>query len=462
MKIPALSPLVTSIKWLFYLLAALIVGVLLINLFDQRLHPGVAAFADFSSESVPPEQNAYFALLGQAAAPDSDPHALGVELVNHMNHLVAQGKGNDPIAMEIPDRLYGPGKMQFRGATNTLCERDTHRCLPAYGQKAQQITQMLRDNQVLIARTYRLYRYPHYRETMKQTVAAPLPMYNTLGSDLILAKIGLQAARGEQLQALEALEQEVHFWRMVMRESRMLITKMVAVARLKRSFRLASEIMAAYPPKSAQTTVLMRILSPLGTEELNMARTFRSEFVFVKTMLEDISVTDMADAGAGKELTWKLTELFLFKRNATINLIYARDRDLAALGALPADEFLKRVVQIQADEAQRPHWLSWHFAYNPVGKVLGEVAIPDYARYIGRVHNLDGLLRLVKLQFLMQQGGVRDTQSADFLAKADTALANPYTRVPMEWDSALHALYFQGMLERGEGVLLGQRVEVRL
>ena len=135
MNIPAFSRLVTGIKWLFYLLAALISVVLLVNLLDQRLHPGIAAFADFSSEAVPPEQNAYFALMGQAAALGSDPHALGVELVNHMNRLVAEGKGNDPVAMEIHDSLYGPGKMQIRGATNTLCERNVHRCLPAYRQK---------------------------------------------------------------------------------------------------------------------------------------------------------------------------------------------------------------------------------------------------------------------------------------------------------------------------------------
>ena len=197
MKIPAPSKLVIGIKWLFYLLAALISAVLLINLFDQRLHPGIAAFADFSSESVPPEQNAYFALMGQAAAPDSDPYVLGMELVKQVNRLVDQGKGNDPVAMEIPDKLYGPGKIQLRGAINTLCERDAHRCLPAYRQKAQQIAQMLRDNQVLIARTYRLYRYPHYREAMKETAVASLPLYGTLVSDLILAKIGLQATRGD-------------------------------------------------------------------------------------------------------------------------------------------------------------------------------------------------------------------------------------------------------------------------
>ena len=461
MKILTPSQLVTGIKWLFYLLAALIVGVLLINLFDQHLHPDIPAFADFSSEGVPPEQNAYFALMGQAAALGSDPHALGMELVKQVNQLVDQGKGNDPVSMEIPDKLYGPGKIQLRGAITTLCERDAHRCLPAYRQKAQQIAQMLRDNQVLIARTYRLYHYPHYRETMQQTIAAPFPMYGTLGSDLILAKIGLQATRGEQLPALEALEQEVRFWRMVLRESRMLITKMVAVARLKRSFRLTSEIMATYPPNSAQTAILMRILAPLGAEELNMARTFRSEFVFTKTILEDISATDMADAG--KELTtWKLTGLFLFKRNATINLIYARDRDLAALGILPADEFLKQAIQIQAHAAQRPHWRSWHFAYNPVGKILGEIAIPDYVQYIARIHNLDGLLRLVKLQLLMQQRAIPNTQGADFLAKTDPALTNPYTQQPMEWDPALHVLYFQGMQDRGDGELLGQRVEVRL
>ena len=440
MKIPAPSTLVTGVKWLFYLLAALISAVLLINLFDQRLHPDIAAFADFSSEAVPPEQNAYFALMGQAAALGSNPHTLGMELVKQVNQLVDQGKGNDPVAMEIPDKLYGPGKIQLRGAINTLCERDAHRCLPAYRQKAQHIAQMLHDNQVLVARTYRLYRYPHYREAMKETAVAPLPLYSTLVSDLILAKIGLQAARGEQLLALEALEQEVRFWRMVLRESRMLITKMVAVNRLKRSFRLASEIMATYPSNSAQTAVLIRMLAPLSTEELNMARTFRSEFVFEKGMVENISADAMTDADEGNKLMWRLTELFLFKRNATINLLYARNRDLAALGVLPADEFLKQVAHIQTDAAQRSHWRSWHYVYNPVGKILGEVAIPDYVRYIGRVHNLDGLLRLVKLQLLMQQRGVSDTQGADFLAKADTALVNPYTRQPMEWDPALHAL----------------------
>ena len=148
-----------------------------------------------------------------------------MELVKQINRLVDQGKGNDPVAMAIPGKLHGPGKIQLRGAINTLCERDAHRYLPAYRQKARQITQMLRDNQALIARTHRLYRYSHYRETMQQTAAAPFPVYSTLGSDLILAKIGLQATHGEPLPALEALEQEVRFWRMVLRESRMLITK---------------------------------------------------------------------------------------------------------------------------------------------------------------------------------------------------------------------------------------------
>ena len=459
MKISTSSKLVAGLKWSLYLLVAVISGVLLINLFDQSLHPDIPAFADFSRETVPAEQNAYFALMGQGVASQSDPHLQGMELVNYVNRIMDKGKHHDVRAMEIPDRLYGNGKIQLRGDINTLCERDAPRCLPAYRQKARRIAQMLRDNQVLITRTYRLYHYPHYRETIQETHVAPWPMYNALGSDLILAKIGLQAMRGEQLQALEALEQEVRFWRMVLRESRMLLTKMVAVTRLKRGFRLASEIMAAYPPTNAQAAVLMRILAPLGAGELDMARAFRSEFIFEQGMVESISVAAMADADTDtdKKLMWTFMELFLFKRNATINLIYARNRDLAALGTLPADEFLNR-IQRQANAASRLSWPSWHFAYNPIGKILGEISIPDYIRYIGRIHNLDGLLRLVKLQLLMQQRGAGSMQDADFLV--DPALINPYTRQPMGWDPTSRTLYFQGLREQQGGALLGQDIEV--
>ncbi len=50
--------LLEGLKWLAISLTTIIVSFLLINTFDEELKPGAAAFAEFSNDTMPMEQNA--------------------------------------------------------------------------------------------------------------------------------------------------------------------------------------------------------------------------------------------------------------------------------------------------------------------------------------------------------------------------------------------------------------------
>ena len=85
-----------------------------------------------------------------------------------------------------------------------------------------------------------------------------------------------------------------------------------------------------------------------------------------------------------------------------------------------------------------------------------------YENYSGRVHNLDGFLRLVSLQTAIKRAGIRDSAVEKFLVDTAPEQRNPYTGEAMQWDAGSRAIYFNGYNEKADGDLLSKRIEVRL
>jgi hypothetical protein len=83
--------------------------------------------------------------------------------------------------------------------------------------------------------------------------------------------------------------------------------------------------------------------------------------------------------------------------------------------------------------------------YNPVGKILTQVAAPElgedaYNRL--RMHDLDAYNRLVGLGVEVLASGVAPDGVAEFVAKSDPRFHDPYTGSPMAWDASVRQLAF--------------------
>lgn len=460
MNTRALAVVKTALMWFgCLLLIPITLGVilLLINAFDEDLKPEVRAFADFSSEQVAPEQNGYFAVMGHAAAIGDDPHRKGIEVVAEHRRRVEESNGADPTIPEVRNDVLGANKLEFQGKTSELCERNVARCLPVYRQKVRAIEAMLTNNRVLVERYRRLYDYPHYREAVNESWHLLLSTDDSNSYAVVRAQIGLQASDGQVAAALTALRRDMQYQRLVLREGRMLITKMIAVSRIKRNLQLLSEIIAVGPVTNDDARAIRETLAPLTDAELDFERVMRSEFAFFKNTIESDIWQTLAAQPEQNQLGNFIARPFI-KVNATNNKAYAHRRFLADLSRLPSREFIKRVPAFQQGLVEDV--FQWSTVYNPLGKMILAIAEPDFSHYLGRLRNLDALMRLVSLQWIAKERRVSDARMPHFLAQADRALTNPYTGEAAQWDATGRSLYFMGLREKYDPDILGTKLEV--
>jgi hypothetical protein len=452
-----------ALKWGMFVLVFLFLGVPLllvaINVFDEDLNPEAVAFANFSGEEVAPEQNGYYAWVGFRVPVGENPHTRGVQIVAQINEKL------DLTPREAIDTkvFLGEKALKFTNNLAGLCGRDATGCLGRYRAKTGEIEKQVREYKVLLERYRALYGYPHFHETIKPRIYAPLFYDPVSVSGLVRAQHALLALRGDHQQALRQLRDDTLFWRRILIDSRSLVGKMIAVAAIQRNAQLTSEIVARYPTNQNSLALAAQAMQPLTAQERDLTKAYRNEFAlhmhFFTTLPAEqrepctaVSFTDCAID--------RLTTTFLFKPNATINRSFMNYRETAARSKLPAPEFLKQTNETQASDQYDWDWLtSWHFAYNPIGKILNAIAVPTYDSYTARVHNLDGFLRLVSLSLAAKGQAIHDTDMPGFIARAEPNLRNPYTNDPMLWDAGNRVIYFDGM---DDDKLLRKRIEVRL
>lgn len=458
-----------ALKWIGIVLAFLFIGAPLllaaINAFDEELKPEALAFADFSGETIAPEQNGYFAWVGLRAPMGEHPHTRGLQIVTQVNDKL------DAVPHDIQDFInfdtfLGPTALKFSNNLASLCGRDETDCLDRYRAKTTDIEKQVRENKVLLERYHSLYPYPHFHETIKPRYYAPFFYDPGSVSSLARAQYVLHALRGNPSLALRQLYDDTLFWRRILVETRGLVGKMIAVASIKRNTQITSEIVARYPTDKTTLALVTQAVLPLTDQERDLTKVYRNEFASTMHFFATVPTEKLAQCTTESIYDCaidKLTRTFLFKPNATINQNFESIGRIAARSKLSAAEFLKDTKENLASDHNDWDWLSsWHFAYNPIGKILNAIAEPAYANYTARIHNLDGFLRLVSLSLAVKQQSVRDTDMQMFLAHESPNLRNPYTNEPMLWDADNRTIYFYGISEKRDEELLGKRIGVRL
>lgn len=242
---------------------------------------------------------------------------------------------------------------------------------------------------------------------------------------------------------------------------------MLAVAVIQRNAQLTSEIVARHPTNKTTLTLASQAVLPLTDVERDLTKVYRNEFAITMHLFSTLSAAQPAPCTTESIyncIVDKLTRTFLFKSRASTNQSFKRFSEIAATSRQPAPEFLKVMRErLASDQYDWKWWLSsWHFGYNPVGKILNAISVAPYDNYTARIHNLDGFLRLVSLSLTVRQLSVRDADMSMFLARESSTLGNPYTNEPMLWDPDNRTIYFYGVSEKYDDDLLGKRIGVRL
>ncbi len=467
--------MIKILKWgaIVFLVVVLAIPALLlaINAIDEDLKPEVAAFAQPFKPRFSDKENAYYAIMGFQAAEGQHPHVVGRRIVAEYESQLAK----DPLMTEFKTELYlGGPKLVEKGKVRELCDVQKGPCsLANYVAKEAEIERMLMDNRVLLERYRLLYTYPHFEEAATPTVVEPLPSYPQWMALLSNGEIAIKVKRGDTAQALDMLERDILFWRRVLSEARSSFAKAVVSNMLYRDYYLLSEIANSHPDVAkTYYDQLAKIALPLDKDVSNFAECVRLEFINSKHEWKRLYLGMRENPFvSGNGTLEKLLGIPtipnwlwpLLKPNATINHIYEAFRSQVELAAMPAPRFAKEKEQIKqriASKFDADAEFGWHAFYNPIGKYLTSVNQPDFSAHIARVHDLDGLIRLVALQVQIKSKGLSGAEIADYLNTADKRYVDPYTDRPMQWDPKQRLLFFNGMSTRfGKDGVVGVRVD---
>lgn len=446
----------------------LLILIVAINARDETLSPEAQAFGAASEPGVADRENAFFAVLGFASPPDQDPHARGMQVAARFEAAVAQRPYS--VGSSVLDST-DPGMLSAATAVGDLiCGGDEDGCRPQRRQNTARLAAALHTHEAMLARYERLQTYPHYRDALTPTIAAPGAPFRVLASahQLLLAKVVLSARGGDLDQALATLERNTRFLRMMLRDTDSLIAKISAAHLLTNNANLLSELVSQNKFNAgASWEKAQAIVLPLTEEERDLRPVLRREFRVARHMFTGFakdrdfrsSVMNAPNEGALASGVRNVLYRLFYRPNATVNGACRDFAGLAAVMELPAREFIKHLPAQGAAGESGASPVRWNLIYNPLGKLMLASEPPDFRKFAARLYNLDGLLRLVALQIKAKQEGIVPGRMADFLQNAGDAFANPYTGAPMQYDAGEHQLYFLGV---DDNLLPVKRVEAWL
>ena len=444
--------------------------VLLINLYDPDLDSDAAAAMNAAPSLAPDKENSYFVLYGLGVAEGQDPHAHGVRFVTANNAWMRSVEAGKPMDRSDVEAMAKQSEtIKWRGVTKDLCGEQRDDCLSAYVRNRAQIDKLARDNRVRLARYRSLYRYKNFSETSLNRIHLNwLPNYAGAEHEAVIAQIALKAADGDVQGALRDLTNDTEYWRRVLAGASTLISKSLASNFLSRNYALASQIVARHRDRPGVMAHLAGMLKPLTSEDKDYKKAFSGEFQWGAYMYATLR-KQQSEYGffTSESHFWdRAASSMLYKPNATINLQYQWVVRMQALADAPAHLLPETVQQIDGEFGKFTNPFRVDMVYNPVGKILvaiGASSPQSQARYISRVHNLDGYMRLLRMQLDIYVKKVPVKDIGSYLEKSPADLFDPYRNQPFRWDPDKRELWFEGINPKGENkVTTNQRIGVRI
>jgi hypothetical protein len=412
------------------LVVALALAWLVAGSIEVSLSPEAKACELPVEASIPAEDNAYFALAGlHAGDPAADTNQVGRAMLEEYVRAIDQNPAIETY--EYPQELKVVGKPR------ELCQPLVRSCMPTSLGFADRIREFEQENTVLLKRYHALYSYSHFQEMTPPHGSSPAVSYGSSLHSLVLARIALQATQRQQAQALEGLARDTAFWRVLLKDGS-LLSKSVGTGRMLSNVQQLSDILSLNTTLTASEQVFVeQILQPLSDVEQDWSPAIRREFcIFGNGSIVAYNngyrerQSPYADGPAHRIIR------LAFRPNHTKNLVHERAKQVLAGDLHHSRHF-------------GDSW--WDYAYNPIGRYLVYEFIPDastFAPYRNRLKDLDGLMRLVRLQWEIRKQNVRAPEVPAFL-KAHAVIAdNRATGHTVRWDAKRNVLWLARLAAR--------------
>ncbi|MCB1743313.1 MAG: hypothetical protein KDK91_23255 [Gammaproteobacteria bacterium] len=401
-----------------------------------------------------PQRNLFLALHGFDAPLDQEPVRFGLSRIQHFDAALQTSRARgEPF--EYVDPAVGDAGEQ---TPLPLCDFTVEYCVGA-NTVPDELVQSPGERRVVLLERYRALRGLPVSVTVGTPhLLSPLSRISPVLEiqQLELTRIVQLARRGELERVRAALAAEIEFDRRLLTLADSLMLKMLARALLERSLHVYAQLADLGPAMARKLHGIDIVQMPLSATERSMHAALAHEYRFqASIVLDDTLLADVTDLG------WaQFAVPLVFKRNATLNLMYATfSAPLQRYEQLDMPQFAER-WRSSANRADRArgldsplHWLiAWPF--NPVGRALMAISGPDLAGFFARVCNVEALRRMAVAKVLIRRDGVADMAIGEYLAALPPELSDPYTRGPLQVDLERRVLR-STWLQRGGQVAQG-------
>lgn len=422
------------LKWAQVSVATVFLTFIAINLFDEDLDPQAATYGKPRPPNVPDSENGYFALLAMDASDGADGMGYAKAWLDEARAAARDGRRSRLPAREQAKRPV-------------LCDPRENSCLSVVREKGGQIVQQLEMFTEGLVRYETLIAFKRFEEVLDYTfgLESDFPAYAPVeqAQRAYLLRVALDFEAGRVEDGIATLERELAWQRLFLTESRMLVSKIFAMASYWRDLMFVRNLLETRAAELAPFLPrLQAMLRSLDAAVLSLPQVVEVEFGLVVDGHSKIS-PDRSDIG--RFVIWHLVSL-LYQPNATLNHAY---RYYSTLGNSVFGAPAHRVASEWGVFSAAWHDLPWwRCVYNPIGKILSSVSMPDWYSYALRMHDLDALNRLVALRVELLASGVSPEQMAESIAASDRRFHDPYTLKSMRLDAAKKRLYFEAGSKR--------------
>lgn len=421
-----------------FLTFAFIITLVNLPIFDEELSPEVTE--TLKQVKMPPvSENAFFAIWGLSASNNKNMVDTGSALITRYRENREQ-KNLDEITAEDYAEILGGANL------DTSWEDEYEWCTARkkFGCAAKLASQLENkpiDNPRLILmleRYEQITQMSNYQHIDHLTFASPLPPYGML-MKLRRLKMANVLYSETSSKLIQRFKQDLIFWKMILKNRDTLIDKMVAVASIWSDLQILSEFLKTRSDISVNDLQLIdNMLSPLSPQELDISNAFEFEQqAFYNSLTSNNSeLLESAFNLSSTPISW------LIQPNATINDYQEYFvQPVNQLNDLSSKEFYKAINRTSCCFKELETLVSFSPTsfYNLGGKLILSKSLFGAQDYIARVHDLNGVISLVRLQLQIKK--YPDRSIGELINHSE--ITNPYTGESLIYDKNDNWLGFE-------------------
>lgn len=425
-------------------------ALLVINLHDRPPAAETLALHALLEPASPvvSDDNSYLQMLGFAGPPDAGPLRLGLDRHQWMEQARPDfDRSADPLPDDYNFRAARSEKVSNLAQN---CAESEAGCLRLLESDEETVAQWIADEGWLLDRYRSLINMTDFREAMPYEVLAPLPSYSVIaeGQRLHFADAWQSATTGDPATVQKLLDADLSFWRMVLENSDVLITKMLATTAVSRHFKLGNLVLRRLPHDVAAGGIPMSWRSSISDEEQSMKRCLAGEWLyFDKSSWNMGAPPDNPDVlpGLSDTETWDRLAWFLLKpfwQPQDLSNRYARLMfDLGETFSVPYDDVPSAVGL--ADDLREAAFRPFSRPYNLLGDLLMSANIGSFSGYAVRVSDLEGIRRAALLAAELRAQEIHESEIVPRIIASD--IVDPYTSAPFTWQDESGTIVFNGL-----------------